>query len=105
MAATPNSEDNGARSGMAAQVIGQNLGAEVGLLAIDGGWRTRVRVNIAKTATKGYTTDTTVEIEWTGTEAQPDAVALGRLVEQLERTDRIACEEIARREALDNPWS
>lgn len=65
------------------------------------GWRSRVRVNVAKTATKGYTSDTTVEVEWFGADAEWDVDARQRLAELLETSDDIARSEIGRREQLD----
>ena len=63
--------------------------------------RTRVRINVAKTATKGYTADTTVEVEWAGLTEEGDADTDGRLGEMLALADRHARDEIARRAALD----
>lgn len=65
------------------------------------GWRSRVRINVAKTATKGYTSDTTVEVEWFGADAEWDADGRERLTELLETSDDIARSEIGRREQLD----
>jgi hypothetical protein len=59
--------------------------------------RQRVRVNVAKTATKGYTADTTAEVEFDG---DPDA-ALFRLAALLTGADGLARREIHERENRD----
>lgn len=57
----------------------------------------RVRVNVAKTATKGYTSDTTAEVHFDG----DTGPALDRLADLLRQADAIARAEIAAREAAD----
>jgi hypothetical protein len=72
--------------------------------SVAGEWRTRVRVNVAKTATKGYTPDTTVEVEWMSSGDEPaamDGTAAERLRDWLEDADNIARNEIERREKAD----
>lgn len=57
----------------------------------------RVRVNVTRTATRGYTSETTAEVEWNG---DLDA-GLERLAVLLMRAELIARAEVANREAND----
>jgi hypothetical protein len=64
---------------------------------VSGLLRSRVRVNVAKTATKGYTADTTAEVEFDG-----DSVpALAHLERLLGDAHEISQREIANRRMDD----
>ncbi len=67
-----------------------------------GEMRTRVRIGVERTATKGYVHSTTVELEWLGDE--DDAAMDDRLAELLADADMVARREIRarmRRDAMD----
>jgi hypothetical protein len=65
------------------------------------GVQSRMRINIAKTATKGYTADTTVEVLWHGDDVGDDVVVGERVTRLLVDADDMARREITRREQRD----
>lgn len=64
--------------------------------------RTRVRIHVAGTATRGYEAETTVEFGWDADdELFDDDAAAERLAEWLAEADAVARDEIERRLAAD----
>lgn len=71
-------------------------------MTVSGSWVSRVRVGINKTATKGYTAETTAELSWTEEGPDLSEEAQERLQALLSMADNLARQEVARREYLDD---